>query len=477
MKLLKQHIKTSVWISLGLVISIFASCKKDEIKGELGTAPEASAIQFSATPTTANPNIVNFKSTYNGINAHWDFGNGTAANGNDVQSAYPLAGTYTVKLTVLAAGGNNVTTTKTVTIANTNSSMLSDVAYTLLSGGLSNPAGKTWVIDQTQPGHLGVGPASGDGSDAPGWYQAGPNEKAANGFYDDEMTFTMTASGLKYTYENHGTTFANASNASGIGGPTGPDDPTVNYTPPTNLTWVLSSSGNTKFLNIGQNGFIAYYLGVSQYQILSLTEDEMWLRSLDKSNAGNAWYLKLIRKGFTRPVVPPVQKPIQAADLSDDFQTTSNVTWATENMEFVRSYDNPAKFPLNTSAKVGYYEKRTGDDGQYGNLNVTLPYRFDLAVKNKIRMKVFIPSGNDFTKVKSTVAIKLQNSLLGGNAWQTQIEIVKTILPSQYNTWIQLEFDYSGSSTQTLYDKIVVQLGGEGHPHPGIFYIDDFEFK
>ena len=92
-------------------------------------------------------------------------------------------------------------------------------------------------------------------------------------------------------------------------------------------------------------------------------------------------------------------------------------------------------------------------------------------------MKVFIPSGNDFTKVKSTVAIKLQNSLLGGNAWQTQIEIVKTILPAQYNTWIQLEFDYSGSSAQTLYDKIVVQLGGEGHPNPGIFYIDDFEFK
>lgn len=92
-------------------------------------------------------------------------------------------------------------------------------------------------------------------------------------------------------------------------------------------------------------------------------------------------------------------------------------------------------------------------------------------------MKVFIPSGNDFDLVKPTVAIKLQNSLLGGNAWQTQIEIVKTILPSQFNTWIQLEFDYSASSAQTLYDKIVVQLGGEGHVHPGIFYIDDFEFK
>ncbi|RZK41916.1 MAG: PKD domain-containing protein [Pedobacter sp.] len=473
MKIFNQNIRTSIWISLGVVFTVLTSCKKDEIKGELGVAPNASEIQFTATPTAANPNIVNFKSSYNGINAHWDFGNGTSANGNDAQSSYPQAGTYTVKLTILSAGGNSVSTTKTVTIANTNPAMLSDPEYALLSGGIGSATGKTWIIDKTQPGHLGVGPVT---AQFPDWYQAGPNEKATNGFYDDEMTFQMTATGLKYTYVNNGTTFANASNAPGIGGPTGSDDPTVNYTPPTNLTWSLSGTG-TKFINIGQGGFIAYYLGVSQYQIMSINENEMWLRSLDKANSANAWYLKLIRKGFERPVVPPVQKPLQAANLTDDFQVASTFTWSAENMDYVRSYDNPLKFPINTSAKVATYEKRTGDEGQYGNMNVTLPYRFDLTAKNKIRLKVFIPSANDFTKVRPTVAIKLQNSLLGGNAWQTQIEIVKTILPSQFNTWVQLEFDYSGSSAQTLYDKIVVQLGGEGHPHPGLFFIDDFEFK
>jgi PKD repeat protein len=473
MNIFNHKIKIASWLLLGLTLSTFTACQKDEITGQLGTPPEASAIQFTATPNATNPNIISFKSAYNGINANWDFGNGTSSNGKDVQASYPLAGTYTVKLTVLAAGGS-VSTTKTITIANTNPAMLSDPEYVLLSGGLTNPAGKTWVIDKTQQGHLGVGPIT---AQFPDWYQAGPNEKASNGFYDDEMTFTMNAAGLKYTYVNNGTTFANASNAPGIGGPTGSDDPTVNYTPPTNWSWVLSSSGNTKYINISGNGFIAYYLGVSQYQIMSLTADEMWLRSADKANAGNAWYLKLIRKGFTRPVVPPVQKPMQAANLTDDFQNTATFTWGAENMDYVRAYDNPLKFPINTSAKVGYYEKRTGDEGQYGNLNVTLPYRFDLTTKNKIRLKVFIPGANDFTKVKPTVAIKLQNSLLGGNAWQTQIEIVKTILPSQFDRWVQLEFDYSGSASQTLYDKIVVQLGGEGHPNPGIFYIDDFEFK
>ena len=473
MKLFKNSLKTSLWISFGLMLTVLGACQKDEVTGELGTPPTAAEIQFTATPTAANPNVINFSSTYNGINAHWDFGNGTSADGKNPQGAFPLAGTYTVKLTVLAAGGS-VSTTKVVTIANTNPSMLSDPEYDLLSGGLTNPLGKTWLIDAGQEGHLGVGDVN---IQTPEWYKAQPNEKAGTGFYDDEMTFTMAATGLKYTYNNHGDTFANASNAPGIGGPTGSNDPTVAYTPPTNLSWILSTVNGKKYINISNNGFIAYYLGVSTYQILSITADEMWLRSLDKSNAGNAWYLRLIRKGYVRPVVPPVQKPIQAANLTDDFQTASSITWGAENMDFIRTYDNPSKFPVNTSAKVGYYEKRTGSDGQYGNLNVTMPYRFDLTSKNKIKLKVFFPGGNDFTKVAPTVSIKLQNSLLGGNAWTTQLEVVKTITPAQYNSWVQLEFDFSGWASQTLYDKIVVQLGGEGHPNPGIFYIDDFEFK
>lgn len=467
MKSIKNMIKTSLWLGLALMLTLSA-CKKNDDNKQLGTPPTSDQVQFTFTPTAGNPNIIDFKNASPGFKAIWDFGNGATAEGNTAQASYPLAGTYTVKLTIVTDGGY-ASSTKTITIAATNPAMLTDPAFTTLSGGLSNTNGKTWVIDQTQQGHLGVGEI---GLQTPNWYQAGPNEKNGTGFYDDEMTFNMN--GLKYTYANNGTTFANASNAPGIGGPTGSNDPTVNYTPPTNMTWLVTTVNGVKYITISNNGFIAYYLGVSQYQILSLTDDEMWLRCLDKANPGNAWYLKLIRKGYVRPVV---QKPLQAANLEDDFQSTPGMAWTAENMDYTRAYDNPAKFPVNTSAKVGYYEKRTGNDGQYGNLNITLPYRFDLSTKNKIRLKVFFPGGNDFTKVAPTVSIKLQNSLLGGNAWQTQLEVVKTITPAQYNTWVQLEFDYSGWASQTLYDKIVVQLGGEGHPNPGIFYIDDFEFK
>lgn len=471
MKILNK-LYTSIFL-LGFMLCVVVSCKKDRITRNIGTPPTPDQIQFSVTPDATNPNIITFKNNYNGINAYWDFGNGSTINGNEVKGSFPIAGTYIVTLTVLADGGS-VSTNKTITISKTNTSMLSDPAFTMLSGGISNVGGKTWVMDKLQPGHLGVGPI---GTQTPDYYQAGPNEKDGAGFYDDEMTFSLDANGLKYTYANHGDTFANASNAAGIGGPTTGGDPTVNYTPPTNLSWIINKVNNINYINISNNGFIAYYTGVSSYQILSLTDDEMWLRCLDKANPANAWYLKLIRKGYVRPIVPPVQKPLKAANIFDDFDSNANITWVPENMNFIRPYDNPGKFGVNTSGKVGYYEKTTGDAGQYGNLNVIMPYRFDLTTTNKIMLKVFLPSANDFSKVKPTVSVKLQNSLLGGNAYTTQLEIVKTIAPTDYDKWIQLEFDYSGSASQNLYDKIVVQLGGEGHPNPGIFYIDDFQFK
>jgi len=40
--------------------------------------------------------------------------------------------------------------------------------------------------------------------------------------------------------------------------------------------------------------------------------------------------------------------------------------------------------------------------------------------------------------------------------------------------WVELEFDFSAVKDETKFDKIVVQLGGEGHPNPAIFFIDEF---
>ena len=179
MKTFKHKINTSIWLSLCLMIMVFMSCKKDETVRDLGVAPTNDQVKFSSTPTTSNANIINFKNESPGFRALWDFGNGATAEGVNAQASYPLAGTYIVKLTIVTDGGY-ASSTKSITISNTNPAMLTDPAFTTLSGGLSNTNGKTWIIDQTQPGHLGVGPIA---SQFPDWYQAGPNEKSSNGCF------------------------------------------------------------------------------------------------------------------------------------------------------------------------------------------------------------------------------------------------------------------------------------------------------
>ncbi|RYF48119.1 MAG: hypothetical protein EOO38_10780 [Cytophagaceae bacterium] len=295
MKRLTYIFRSTAVLAGALLLTLVSACKKDEVVGDLGNlAPAATQAQFTATPTTANPNIVEFTSQSTGvIKVAWDLGNGSAVvEGDKATGSYPLAGTYTVKLKIVTPGGGVAESSKTVVIATTNTAMLSDPEYALLSGGLANPAGKTWLIDKTQPGHLGVGPNTSQGPD---WYQAGPNEKASEGMYDDEMTFSMAAAGLKYVYANNGNTFANGANSAGIGGPGGSADVTLSYTPPANMAWSLTKSNGKTYININNNGFISYYVGVSTYEILSINANEMHLRSLEKANAGNAWYLLTFR--------------------------------------------------------------------------------------------------------------------------------------------------------------------------------------
>ena len=104
-----------------------------------------------------------------------------------------------------------------------------------------------------------------------------------------------------------------------------------------------------------------------------------------------------------------------------------------------------------------------------------------------MKIKVFIPSYNDYTTannvagswisnpyLKPQLAVKLQNNDLGGNAWSTQAEIVKGDL--EKDKWIDLEFDFSSVKDRVDFDKIVIQFGAEGQDGEGIFFFDDFEF-
>jgi hypothetical protein len=150
------------------------------------------------------------------------------------------------------------------------------------------------------------------------------------------------------------------------------------------------------------------------------------------------------------------------------------------------SYSNPAPVGINTSSKVALYQKQAGTF--YSNMFfVADGYKFDLSTQNKVTMKVYIPSYNDYetennvagswitnTKLLPALAVKLQNSEKGDMAWETQTEIIEREIVM--DKWVELTFDFSGVADREDYDKIVVQFGMEGHDGGGVFFFDDFRF-
>ncbi len=460
---------------------MLAACSPDESDADLGPAPSSSDVTFTMTPDESNPNIIHFTNTSPGFLGVWDFGNGMTARGNEAQASYPVKGDYTVKLMIMTRGGT-VASEKVLTIAETNPLMLDIPAYNFLTGGPDALEGKTWIIDKDTPGHMGIGPS--DGTD-PAWWSAPPGDKEGKGIYDDEFTFKLA--GFAYTHVTNGNVYSNAdfgpSVFPGAIQEAGGSDWLAPYDAPAGGNWSLTETSPDKWtLTIGNQGFLGYYVGTSTYEVTFLNDDEMHLRFIQGNNPANAWYHKLIRKGYTRPVDPPDYK---IEDMFEDFDGNSSVVFHDDGGgTLTEGYDNPAPVGINTSAKVGKYVKGDGAGAAFANIQVRTDYKLDLRDRHVIKLKVFIPAYNDFTTeagedwqsyktLQKQVAVKLQNRELGGNAWTTQTELILPV--TQLNEWVELTFDFASAAAVEDYDQIVIQIGGEAIHTGGIFFIDDFE--
>lgn len=469
---MKKLIYNILWI-LSIQVLLLA-CKEDE--AELASVPTEADAAFTFTPTNENDNILNFTASSSAFLKKWDFGNGTTAQGDNVKGTFPVKGTYNVTLTVYTAGGS-ISHTQTVDIAETDPTLLDIPVYNLLTGGNSKPEGKSWVVDKVTAGHLGLGPVE---TSTPDWYKAGANEKDGAGLYDDIYTFKLAA--FSYTQTTNGDVFINTQQASNFPGSySNKGDYTAPFTAPTGLTWSVSETNGKQYLNISTGGFIGYYTGVNTYEILTLEENLLWLRFTDAANSAFAWYLRLVPEGYTEPVDPPEYK---IEDIYQNFDGQGNFTFVNDGQGTIVSYDNPAPVPINQSAKVGKYTKANGQAGEYANVQIPLAYKMDIRNRHVFRLKVFIPSYNDYTTtggeswqsyntLQKQVSVKLQNSELGGNAYTTQAEVIQKNL--QTDKWLELTFDFSAYATREDFDKVVVQIGGEAIFTGGIFFLDDFE--
>lgn len=470
-------------LALLSIVTMVACDPQEDNSYSLGALPNASELSFTATPSAAKANIIEFKNTSKvaGV-ATWSLGDGTSSKGENVSSSYPYKGTYKITMTLYTAGGQ-ISTTKDVVIAADDYSLLNTPNYTALTGGPSKPGGKTWVFDQYVGGHLGLGSAAEPNA---GWWNCAPNDKEGTSLYSQEFTFIQN--GMKLEWKNNGYVYTNGAGKDAlhssdvVANPGGKGDFDVAYTPANNLTFAFNESDMS--LKLSGDAFFGFYAGSSEYKVVKLTEDELYVRCASKTEPGNAWFCRFIPiEKRVKPIIPIKEKP-----LAENFEKTiPTIAFSSEAMGLLTnaSYANPAPVPSNTSSKVYLYE-RSSDF--YGNIFFkSTGYKFDLTNQNKIKIKVFIPSYNDYTKennvagswitnkkLRPQVSIKLQNSEAGGSAWETQTEIVKGDLPT--DRWIDLEFDFSAVSANKNYDKIVIQFGAEGHSGAGIFFFDDFQF-
>ena len=283
-------------------VMFLIACKKETYKfGEIKT-PEGLDMSLtvagasSSQPDGDGSGSVDFTvSASNALTYHIDFGDGNSKEVPSGKITYkyrtPGTKTYQVVVNAIGKGGVMSTVSKTVSVF-----VAFDIPPTMIEF-LTKGSSRTWITAKDQPGHFGVGPTT---DFSPIWYAATPNSREACA-YDDEITFTKEAGNtIAMEVVNKGESFSIEA-ATAFYGFSGKDGCyAINTGGKKSLTFMDASSGSTssnstkiQFVVPG-NGIINFGTGATEYEILSISDTEIHLRSVGVT--GLAWYMKLTPK-------------------------------------------------------------------------------------------------------------------------------------------------------------------------------------
>ncbi|UPT70698.1 MAG: hypothetical protein M0D53_16800 [Flavobacterium sp. JAD_PAG50586_2] len=298
-----------------LVGSLFTGCQKDdyslgdlsaptnlvidtEIVGQDGANPNGDGSGKVNITATAN-NAMTYKIGYNDITDLTTPVEFTNVAGGVVTKKFTSVGLHTYRITVIAygRGGTSTIATKDVEVVSNFSPTPEIVTY------LTNDASKTWIVDKSVPGHLGVGPYPVEVT--PIWWSAAINEKEAccPCFYTSTFTFTkVSASTYSIQVATPGGAFTKTGSLTTLPGiPASGDEGCWAYGGGTSaFSFVPASSGisasapstQTSIQLSGNTTFIGYGAVLKEYEIMVINADYMYLR-VQGTETGNAWYLKL----------------------------------------------------------------------------------------------------------------------------------------------------------------------------------------
>jgi len=213
---------------------------------------------------------------------------------------YTTLGLNTYRITAVAYGKGGTTSTITKDVTVQSDFNVAPAIPDNLTGGTS----KTWVVDKSVAGHMGVGPWSG--SVVPEWWAAAINEKVAtaNCLYTSTFKFSKEAATGAYSLQvtNPDGAFTKTGSLTTLPGiPDSGAEGCYSYTGGTSaFSFIPSSTGiaattpstQTSILLAGNNTYIGYGAVQKEYEIMVLTATYMYLR-VQGTETGNAWYLKL----------------------------------------------------------------------------------------------------------------------------------------------------------------------------------------
>jgi hypothetical protein len=288
--------------SLLVVLSI-TGCKKEEYSFGAMKTPSGLALTTTvvgvdnANPTGNGTGAVSINMTAtNAITYNVDFGDGNIALVPSGKITYkyttPGVAKYTITVNAIGTGGIISTISKSVTVF-----VAFEIPTTILTN-LTGSGSKVWVADKDAPGHFGVGPGPSQGANETffaSWYAAGPNDRVADEFYDDEITFSKDANNnVSINLDNKGNTFVLGAAVSYYGLTGAEGQFTIATSGVKRLSFMNATSNSTAAVStriqfsVPGNGLVMVGAGSNMYEIISITSTTMTLRTIGAD--GNAWY-------------------------------------------------------------------------------------------------------------------------------------------------------------------------------------------
>lgn len=329
-----------------MLLILVSSCQEDDKSfGDL-TAPSNLAVEYEIVRQDAeNPNgdgsgnVILMATADNAISYKYMFTDGSSVNvsSGEYTKRFTTNGVNSYEVTLIAYGRGGVASSITFTVEDVLSNFDDPVTTQLLTGGGT----KIWYWAAASPGHLGVGPNDGsENNHVPSYYAAAPFEKAGSPesscLYDNVLTFTQDGSNIKYTLDNGGSTFFNASYNS-VGGTVAPSDLCQPYDtsgeknvllgPAESVVAPENSTGTQ--MTFSDNGFMGYYVGNSTYEVLEITENRMVVRVVMGNDPALAWYHTF----STQPPFGGEEPEFEDLVWFDEFDTDGAPDAANWNME------------------------------------------------------------------------------------------------------------------------------------------------